>query len=59
MSRNPRVTQQDLAARLERQGLQLSQGQIAKIENGDRSILDYELKAIASALKVPIQALFE
>ena len=55
----PRITQDDLAARLARQGLALNQSQIAKIESGRRPVLDYELAAIARALKVPIQELFE
>ena len=54
----PRLTQEDLAARLARQGLALNQSQIAKIESGRRPVLDYELAAIARALKVPVQALF-
>jgi len=33
--------------------------QLAKIESGQRPVLDYELAAIARALKVPIQELFE
>jgi len=55
----PRITQEDLAARLVGQGLALNQSQIAKIESGRRPILDYELAAIARALKVPVQTLFE
>ena len=59
MACKPKVSQEDLAGRLASRGLLLSQGQIAKLENGQRPIADYELKAIARALRVPIQALFE
>lgn len=47
-----------MVGRLARQGIELNQSQIAKIESGERPVLDYELVAIAKALKVPIQALF-
>lgn len=59
MAANPKITQDDMAGRLARQGLQLSQPQIAKIESGQRPLLDFEVAAFAKALKVPIQALFE
>ncbi len=48
-----------MVGRLARLGIQLNQSQIAKIESGHRPVLDYEIAAIAKALKVPIQALFE
>ncbi len=56
---NPRITQEDMAGRLARLGVPLIQSQIAKIEIGERPILDYELAAIARVLKVPVQTLFE
>ena len=59
LAANPRITQEDMAGRLARQGVPLIQSQIAKIESGERPVLDYELAAIAKALKVPISALFE
>jgi len=55
----PKVTQADLSARLEIQGRLLSQGQIAKIENGTRPITDKELIAIAKALKVQVKDFFD
>lgn len=48
-----------MVGRLARLGIQINQSQMAKIESGDRPILDYELAAIAKALKVPIQSLFD
>jgi transcriptional regulator with XRE-family HTH domain len=59
MAAAPKITQEDMVGRLARLGVQASQSQIAKIESGDRPVLDYELAAIAKALKVPVQALFE
>jgi transcriptional regulator with XRE-family HTH domain len=54
----PKITQEDMAGRLAKYGIQLNQPQIAKIESGNRPLRDYELIAIAKALRVPIQDLF-
>ena len=55
----PKISQEDMLARLTRMGVDLKyQSQIAKIESGERPILDYELEAIAKILKVPITELF-
>lgn len=59
MAAKPKITQEDMVGRLARQGIQINQSQIAKIESGQRPILDYELAAIAKALMVQVQALFE
>ena len=59
MQASPRITQEDMVGRLARLGLQFNQSQIAKIENGDRPIADFELAAIAKALRVRVQAFFE
>lgn len=59
MAASPRVTQDDMVGRLAAHGVTVNQSQIAKMENGERPICDYELDAIAKALKVPIQAFFE
>ena len=59
LAAEPRITQEDMAGRLARLGLNLTQSQIAKIETGMRPIADYELAALAKALKVPIQTFFE
>lgn len=48
----PSVTQDALSGRLAQLGIQLDRAAIAKIENGHRHILDYELKALAVALGV-------
>ena len=59
MAAKPKITQEDMVGRLARQGISINQSQIAKIESGQRPVLDYELAAIAKALIVPVQALFE
>ena len=55
---NPPVTQLDLAARLQIQGLRLERAAISKIETGYREVTDIETVAIAKALNVPIRWLF-
>lgn len=59
MAAKPKITQDDMAGRLARHGLQLSQPQIAKIESGQRPLHDFEVAAFARALKVPVQTLFD
>lgn len=58
MAADPKITQDDLVGRLARLGVQVNQSQIAKIESGERPVLDYELAVIAKALKVSVQMLF-
>ena len=50
----PHLTQDALSGRLARFGVQLDRAAIAKIENNHRRVLDYELKALAEALAVPV-----
>lgn len=59
MAARPKITQEDMVGRLARQGIRINQSQYAKMEIGDRPILDHELAAIARALKVPVQVLFQ
>ena len=47
---NPRVTQADLAARLQIEGINLDRVAISKIELGIRPVSDFELVALAKAL---------
>jgi transcriptional regulator with XRE-family HTH domain len=49
---NPRVTQNELAARLQVLDVDLDRTMLSKIENGIRPIYDYEIIAIAKALKL-------
>lgn len=48
----PVLTQDALSGRLARVGIQLDRAAIAKIENGHRYVLDYELKALSTVLGV-------
>lgn len=55
---SPPITQFDLAARLQVQGMQLDRVTISKIETGYREVTDIEAKAIAEALGVTISWLY-
>ena len=50
----PLLTQDALSGRLSRVGIQLDRAAIAKIETNRRSVLDYELKALAEVLGVQV-----
>ena len=52
--RNPKMEQQELLAKLQVQGLDISQSILSKIENGKRPVYDIELKAFAKVLGVSI-----
>lgn len=52
------VTQEDLAARLNVQGIDIDRPMISKIENQTREILDFEIQGVAKALGVSIEELF-
>lgn len=58
-SAKPPITQKDLVARLELQGLTVDQSVISKIESGQRPVLDYEVVALAKALRVSSSWLLE
>lgn len=53
-----KISQQDLAGRLAALGIQIDRSALARIENGDRSVRDFEARAIADALHVPLEKLF-
>ena len=50
----PLITQTDLAARLQVEGLRLERATISKIETGYREVTDVEALAIAKALGVTV-----
>jgi len=52
-----KVTQTDLAARLQVRGVQINQNSICRIEKGKRVVADYELLILADALGVPVMEL--
>jgi hypothetical protein len=49
---SPELTQEALAAKVQRQGVELDRVAIAKIETQKRRIYDFEVVAIAKSLKV-------
>ena len=54
-----KITQTDLAARLQVKGVQMNQNSICRIERGKHVVADYELLFIAAALNVPVATLLE
>lgn len=54
-----KITQEQLAARLHVQGLNMDRTNISRIERQSRELYDYEVKAIANALNVNIDDLFK
>lgn len=53
------ITQEQLIAKLNFQGIHIDRPMISKIENQSREILDFEIKAIAKVLKVSVDDLFK
>jgi transcriptional regulator with XRE-family HTH domain len=51
---SPPVTQKELSDLLRLHGIRLDRAGIAKIEAGNRSVMDYELKAFADALGITV-----
>ena len=51
----PALTQDQLSGKLATKGVQLDRVAIAKIETGIRCVFDYEVKALAVALKVDVR----
>ena len=58
LSCKPPVSQEDLAGRLASQGILLDRSALSRIESQDRYLMDYEIAAIARALKVSVAWLF-
>lgn len=54
-----KITQIELAARLQVLGIKIDRSGISKLESGSRPVTDIEVAAIAKILKVPISWLFE
>ena len=52
LAQEPAVTLEDLAGRLAARGVQLDRSAVGRIENLNRYVLDYELKALADSLRV-------
>ena len=58
LNRKPAVSQDDLAGRLARQGILIDRSAISRIETHSRYLMDYEIAAIAKALKISVGWLF-
>lgn len=54
-----RMTQSDLAAKLQVNGIIIERDSISRIEIGTRFVADYELRELAKILKVDINWLLE
>jgi transcriptional regulator with XRE-family HTH domain len=52
LSHKPPLTQDQLSGKLAAIGVSIDRAGISKIETGARSVLDYEVKALAKALGV-------
>jgi transcriptional regulator with XRE-family HTH domain len=55
----PPVSQEDLSGRLAVLGVTLDQGAISRIEREERYLMDYELIAVAKALRVKPSSLLD
>lgn len=53
------ITQEDLCARMQVMGYQISRSDISKLENGKKLIADFEIIGFSKALKVDILELFK
>ena len=58
LKQTPPVSQEDLAARMAVRGVYFDRSAISRMEAQKRFVRDYEIVAIADALKVPIAWLF-
>ena len=54
-----RMSQQELSEKLEVYAIYVCRGSISRIEGHQRTVTDYELKAIAEVLQVSVGELFE
>ena len=52
--KTPPMSQQQLLAKLQAEGIDISQSTLSKIETGDRYVKDTELRVIAKVLSVSI-----
>jgi len=59
LAAKPPVSQEDLSGRLAVLGVILDQGAISRVESEDRYLMDYELLAIARALRIKPSSLVD
>ena len=55
---HPKMSQDDLVARLQSRGLMMNRSSLSRIETGSRIVTDLEILCIADALEVPLTFLF-
>lgn len=53
------LSQKELSERLETRAVYICRGSLSRIEQHERTVTDFELKAIADVLGVPVAELFE
>lgn len=53
------MSQKDLSEKLETYAIYVCRGSISRIEGHRRTVTDYELKAIAEILDVPVEDMFD
>lgn len=54
-----KLSQKDFSEQLETQAVYICRGSISRIESHERTVTDFELRAMAKILRVPIEELFE
>ena len=58
ISAKPPITQMDLVARLQVQGIRIDRSGLSKVETGHRPVTDIEAVGFAKALKVSVSWLY-
>ncbi|MBR6322717.1 MAG: helix-turn-helix transcriptional regulator [Lachnospiraceae bacterium] len=53
------LTQQELAAKLQTEGIEIERDSVSRIEIGTRFVADYELKKLSEVLEVSVDWLLE
>lgn len=54
-----KLSQKDLSERLEVYAIYICRGSISRIESHERTVTDFELRAMAKVLRVSIEELYE
>ena len=54
-----KLRQREFSEKLETQAIYICRGSISRIESHERTVTDFELRAMAKILRVPIEELFE
>lgn len=54
-----KLSQKEFSEKLETQAIYICRGSISRIESHERTVTDFELRAMAEILRVPIEELFE